>query len=279
MNSSMIRISPGEELRQSTRKVLALGTRGMTVDGREFRYSRCGASNINVGRLVSTHKPMSDIECGATAARLATQITTYSTTASFLRVSATWAGACTEPGGATGYVKNVFKDGYVYVVAGSTVGPDNGGGQMLRIKESTTGSTGTASQYIDISFRDDERLHEAIDTGCRVVVMRNPYDMVLTSTGVADGSAGWPILGVTPRDVTARYYFWLQTKGPAPVHTSGTLVMGQAVVSSTDAAAATTGAVGPSTGTGTGAVRKHIGTVLNGSSSDDGLYTLIDLDL
>lgn len=271
---NIVRLSPGEELRQTAGKFQAFGTIGVTRDGREFRYARAGET-LRVGRLVRMALPMSDMEDGATAARLATQITTYSTTASYLRVSATWAGACTDPGGSTGYVKNIFKDGYVYVVAGSTGGWDNGGGQMLRIKESTTGSTGTASQFVDLLFADDERLHEAIDTQCTIVVKRNPYDRVIEHDGVADGTGATLCLGVPTRDVTSAYYFWLQTKGPCPVLVSGTTVNGEDVVPTTDTTS--TGTVGPSTGTGTGAVRRHIGTVINAQADD--LYSLIDLQL
>lgn len=274
-NSYFQYLTPGEEMRQTARKFLRLGTRGVSKDGREFRYAKAGSTALNVGRVVTSATQMSDMESGATAARLATQITTYATSARFLRVSATWAGETTSPGGGTGYEKNVFKDGFVYVVAGSTGGVTKGGGQMIQIKASTTGTYGTASQCVDLYFEDDQWLQSPLDTQCTIVVKRNPYDGVIAYAPVADGTAFPPTVGVTTRDITANYYFWLQTKGPCPVLISGTPVIGEDVVPSTDTTS--TGCIGPSTGTGTGAVRRKLGTVLDVQASV--LYSLIDLDL
>jgi len=214
----IVSISPGGELTQSANKTFALGTMGITPDGRKFRYAKAGEA-LSVGIPCQGVAALGGLEFD-TNAKLVTSITTYGTTANYLRFSTTWGSI----GGSTGATKDLFKDGYLWI-SGST------GGQMLRVKGNTTGSSGTASQFTDIKFREGERLSAAIDTSTLISITRNPYDGVTEFDGLAT-QTGLDV-GVPPRDITSDYYFWLQTGGVCPLMTDGTVVLGESVSATT----------------------------------------------
>ena len=215
----IVSISPGGELTQSANKTFALGTPGITPDGRRFRYSKAGEA-LSVGIPCQAAAGLGGLEFD-TNAKLVTSITTYGTTANYLRVSTTWGSI----GGSTGATKDLFKDGYCWI-SGST------GGQLLRVKTNTTGSSGTAAQYTDIKFREGERLTGAIDTSTLLAITRSPYDGVIEFDGLAT-QTGLDV-GVPPRDITSAYYFWLQTGGVCPLMTDGTVVLGEQVSATTN---------------------------------------------
>lgn len=265
-----IALSPGEELHQDATKKYQYGTKAMTIDGREFRYSKAGEA-LDVGVLCQSPGYLGDMEYD-TVAKLVTSITTYAVTASYLRISTTWG----SPGGSTGVEKNVFRDGYVWLWTGT------GAGQMLHIKENTTGSS--ESGYTDIKFRDEERLHEAIDTQVTLALSRNAYDSIIEYDGFETLTGR--IVGVPPRDVaTATPYFWLQTKGPCPVLTDGTVVIGEKVVATTSTGLQACAVLTVDDATGADWVsnlqrvteRPTVGTVM--VVGNDTEYSLVDLDI
>jgi len=260
-----IKLYPGEELRETSDKRQALGTRAVSIDGREFAYALAGEA-LDVGIPCASAAQPGDLSAD-TSAKLVTSITTYATTASYLRISTTWG----SPGGSTGVTKNMFRDGYVWLWTGT------GAGQMLRVKSNTTGSSGTAGQYTDLQFRDDDRLHEAIDTQVTLAVVRNKYDSVIEYDGLSTLTG--PIVGVPPRDITSGYYFWLQVKGLCPVLTDGTVVLGNKVYPTTSTGIQ---AVAPSNTTDVAVLlkstqRQAIGTVF--CVAGDTEYSLVDIDL
>ena len=139
------------------------------------------------------------------------------------------AGSCTA---------DAFADGYIW-----TQSTEGKGGQMVRVMSNTTSDSGTAGQGATFTFYPDSRFTVDFDTEKRCAVMLNPYYKVITIPGAAN-----PVsltLGVAPMDVTAAYYFWLQTWGPVPVDTeSASVVPGQSLhrATSTGVTVPTTGA-------------------------------------
>lgn len=277
----IIALSPGEELHQDATKKYQYGQKAETIDGREFRYTKAGEA-LDVGIPCQSPGAIGDMEAD-TVAKLVTSITTYAVTASYLRISTTWG----SPGGSTGVTKNVFRDGYVWLWTGT------GAGQMLHIKENTTGSSDTGG-YTDVHFRDGERLHEAIDTHVTLALSRNPYDSVIEYDGL-DTLTG-RIVGVPPRDVAvATPYFWLQTKGPCAVLTNGTVVIGNAVYPTTDTGIQAVYATPYTASTDTDALQRatdntsQLSTIIKGIRrptlgivlvvGNDTEYSLVDIDL
>ena len=95
---------------------------------------------------------------------------------------------------------NAFEDGYVAIIDGT------GQGQLLHIA-----SNDAASGCTLVLLEPVVTAMAASDSKASVFV--NQYSNVL-KTPAAPSSA---VLGVAPIGVTANYYFWVQTSGPAAV--------------------------------------------------------------
>ncbi len=251
---------------QTADKRHPLGTRGYTRDGRVFRYARSGATSILIGNLCQS--PVIDIDLDMNA------IMADSTDHAAPTTSATKMFLSTDHSNTT---SNVYADGYMFITDGT------GEGQMVQIKsdEPTTGTAGPA--YCPrFDFFGDGRLQTALDTTSEVGFAKNIYDLVVR--GVDAAPTAIPV-GVSPVTTTASYYFWLQTWGPCPVITVGTLIVANVVSYGSDTAGATarydkgggvnvisSGDTGPDV---TSAVR--VGECM--SVGTDGEYSLIYLKL
>jgi len=133
-----------------------------------------------------------------------------------------------------------FKDGFLFINDGV------GAGQMVSLAGNTAVTTGTA---LDVYLKPQARFTVAPTTACEVGVGKNKYDDIIVRPDSARTSVP---LGVTPRAVTANYYFWLQTWGYAPVKTVGTLTVGCPVSDDTCSSTGTAGAVHTMRTTSTG---------------------------
>ena len=192
----------GEEQTQETSatQVLPLGTRGLTDDGRVFRYAQAAATDIKANRLCIS---MSDEGPASTA----TDQRLYSPYAVGSTMVQLYLSTIALPVLAADY----FKDGYLMV--NST---DVAAYQMCQINSnealaSATAALGTAALHNTVYLKPPglKKLGDT-DTG-NVKLVRNPYKGLVLST-VANGP-GLP-MGITPCAVAASYYFWLQTWGP-----------------------------------------------------------------
>lgn len=163
----------------------ALGTKMETPDGRIFRYARAGASNITAGKLQlgPARKTNHDnIAVAAAAAINATQVTVTL--------------------GATAATANEYAQGLL-VISDAT-----GEGTSYVIK-SHPAADASASLVLTL----DEPLHEALTTSSEACLVHNRFNACVEGTVQAGGI----VVGVPLVDVTATYYFWAQTFGPAPV--------------------------------------------------------------
>jgi len=125
---------------------------------------------------------------------------------------------------------NQYKDGYLFV--NDLVGE----GQCFKIKSNpaiTAAATGVITLYDPVTLA----LDATTLTGLRV----NPFSGVIvtpvtTLTGI--------VLGASQIPVTAAYYAWIQSAGPAAINGIGTLVLGKNAIAPTGT---TAGCVGPAT--------------------------------
>ena len=102
--------------------------------------------------------------------------------------------------------------------------------------------------------------------GTQVTIHKSKYYKVIVAPH-AETSA---LVGVTPRDIPADHFFWVQTTGPMSVLTNGTVVVGNACVRS---GASIAGAVAPASDN----VLQEVGQVMVVNANTE--YSLIDLML
>ncbi len=197
----------GKEIyRETADKRHPLGTRAYTRDGRVFRYARNGGTALTVGKLITARAPIASlsddlsVNAGVTSGAESINITITSVTSA-----------------------NYYSEGYLFVNSGA------GEGQMAQILSHTSASTGsTILDRMNIVFQHGAVLTTAISTGAsgttdsEVGIIPNPYDRAIVAAATVTGVP----LGITPRAVTANYYFWVQTWGPAvcQVNSAGTSI-------------------------------------------------------
>jgi hypothetical protein len=102
-------------------------------------------------------------------------------------------------------------------------------------------------------------------------IILNPFTEIVVSAGSGSGTTSTPV-GVAVYPVTAEYYGWVQTKGPALLLADGGLTVGALVVASN----ATAGAVEIATNGSTEA-QPPVGTAITGI--DTGEYGMVQLNL
>jgi len=186
-------LNQGDIYKETSDKRHPLGTRGYTRDGRVFRYSQCSGTAItSAGNLIQAAPPP---DSGNWSYDLAVdaEVTTDSTS---VLITATTACA----------TANYFADGYLFVSDACGIG------QMVQVKSHAAMTSGATAQTIKL--RDEDKFHQALTTASKVGLIENPYQNVIIKPATLITA---PLIGVNPIPVTANYYFWLQTWGPAPV--------------------------------------------------------------
>jgi hypothetical protein len=195
-------LSDEHVLTTSDSQKLPLGTRGVTSDGRIFRYAQAGAANLKAYMLCisAAEGPAStatdqwfndDYAVGTTYIQMG-----FSTVALPLLVA------------------NYFKDGYL--MCNST---DVAHNQICAIDSHPALSSGSCTSPAAIAqgiYLKPPGLKKLADTSTACLkLVANPYKFVVVST---DANGPGYAVGVTPCTVTTLYYFWLQTWGPSLAH-------------------------------------------------------------
>lgn len=169
-----------------------------TADGRGFRYAKIGAVATVAGKVyqgpaldATNQQPSGGLSIAA-AAIGDTSVTTTSTVT---------------------LAANLLAGGFLAVV----VTP--GQGYTYRISGNTAASAAVTT------FTLDDPIKVALTTSSKIIVAQNPYNGVIIEPGTPTGK----IVGVAPTIITAGYYGWLQTRGPASVLFTGTGVAGKVV--------------------------------------------------
>ena len=222
---------------QSSTQKEVLGTIRQLADGRVFAYAKAGAVALAPGKVTQAAVPVANDANRAVPAAAAIGAT---------EVQVTFGGAVT---------KDFYKDGWLHVNDGT------GQGHIYQVKGHAAGTTAVVVELYD---------------PIQVALVASTSDVTLTKN-LQDGALVYPTTGTSVPsgvpliDVTAAYYFWNQVKGPAPVLTDGTLVVGQHARVSDGVA----GAVEPLDRDGTAEDEACVGTVLQVNATTD--YSLLML--
>ena len=175
-----------------------MGTKLVLPDGRVFRYALAGATALAVGKLNQMAAPVANHlnkACDVARAIGATEI------------SATL--------GATAAAANLYAEGFVHVNDATAEG------HTYKIKEHAAAALSTV---LTVTLADGVTVQVALVAATsEVTFTRNPYAGIIVCPTTLTAA----VAGVNPVAVTAAYYFWLQTWGPAAVLANGTLVVGK----------------------------------------------------
>ena len=205
---------PPNPYAESKYQLFPLGTK-MTQGERVWRYCKNSSAAITVvGNMLSSpitvHADAEDDLVVAASTGEAYAIGSYDITLTSTENIdvAPWSTA------------NGGKEGYVYINLGTGIG------QMRKIKShEALVTTGTAK------FTVYDPWNVAIVAGTSVAgIIQNPYSNVVVSPALADNP-----VGCAPIAVTASYYFWAQSGGPAAVTTHAAIAVGTMAVVGTTA--------------------------------------------
>ena len=197
-----IHLGYGQEKVETAAKKQKLGTRAVLPDGRVFYYAQNSSAAITTaGQIVDGIAAVGAHDGDLATAALAAGSLTVTTTTSLTTT------------------KDQYADGYLFV-------NDNAGqGEVYRVKSNTAV---TATAGCEITIDESDGIRTAFTTSTEFGLMYNPYKGVKIIDG--DGTMTTGPIGVTPIPVTASYYFWAQTSGPAAVKSgAATFVVGDAV--------------------------------------------------
>jgi hypothetical protein len=176
-----------------------LGTKGITKDGRVFRYSQAGASDLVAGNVIQSAAPIANhLALTAVAAAVGTTVITVT------------------PGNTAG-AANLYAEGVLNV----DTSPNNGTAYRIKGHPAITASTA-----FTLTLADDDAIQVAWTSATRYGLIHNPYKNVIqtptTLTAAVAGVAGYII--------TAAQFGWIQTWGPASVLINGTPAVGVMVM-------------------------------------------------
>tara|TARA_Y100000310_G_scaffold345865_1_gene471860 strand:- start:1511 stop:2269 length:759 start_codon:yes stop_codon:yes gene_type:complete len=205
----LMQTNPPDPYAESSTQLFPLGTK-MVQGERVFRYCEAGGTGLSIAAPLQSaarvHAEMDDdIVVGAAAAIGAVAVELTST--------ANLAAAPLS-------TKNGVAEGYLIVNDAA------GEGQMYKIK-SHDAFSGTDDSTINLY----DALTIALTTSSQCGLIQNPYANVIATAAVLTGM----FVGVPLIAVTANYYFWSQTGGPAPVVVQAAIALGTAAVVGTTA--------------------------------------------
>lgn len=238
---------------QSYTQKYVLGTTLRHYD-RVFKYAKAGAANLVAGNVLQSAAKM-----GATTTE---QIEIATGTAgavgdNFLYVTA----------GTTNQAANTFKDGYI--ILNKAGGSSSTIGYAYRIKSHGLLTQGTACK---VYLYDP--IVAVVDADAEVCVAANIYKGVIQSPVTTPTGS---IVGIAPIAVTAAYYFWCQTWGPACVLNDAATVVGvgKEIVRST----ATAGSAQPQVAGASSLAAEYIGYARSTPAVSEGFMAELKISL
>lgn len=183
---------------ESSSQLHSIGAYVQTNDGRGFRYTKVGATATVAGKVyqgpaldATNQQPSGGLSVAAAAIGDTSVVTTTTVTLAANLLAGGYLAVVVTPG-----------QGYTYRIQGNTV---------------AAGAVTT--------FTLDDPIQVALTTSSKVIVCQNPYNGVVIEPGTPTAK----IVGVAPTIITASYFGWLQTRGPASVLFTGTGVAGKVV--------------------------------------------------
>ena len=197
-----VHLGYGQEKIETSSQKQKLGTRAVTPDGRVFYYAEnSGTAITTAGQIVDGIAAVGAHDGDLATAALAAGALTVTTTTSLT------------------VTKDQYKDGYLFI-------NDNAAqGEVYRIKSNTAVASAASCE---ITIDEPDGIRTAFTTGTQFGLMYSPYKDVKIIDG--NGTMTTGPLGVTTIPVTADYFCWIQTAGPAAVLSgAATFVVGDAV--------------------------------------------------
>ena len=196
---------PGDEKVTGTTKIHPFGTRMAIGGDRIFKYGGISSAGaVGAGKIVQAAVPHAghDMDLAiATAGSVGGKSIEVTTTANDV-------------------AEDFYADGYVYINDAA------GEGHMYKILGHA------AHDYSDdadltLNLYDGDTIAEALTTGSGSLagVFQNPYSNMVISTAGAHGARTGVVTGVCSTEMTASYYGWFQTWGPAAVLVSTTTLI------------------------------------------------------
>lgn len=201
---------PPNPYAESATQQFPLGTK-LTQAERIWRYCKNGGSGLNIAAPISSAPAVhadqqEDIACGVLAA-IGAYVVSLTSTANL--------------DGSPNDEKDTFKEGYLIA------NDEAGEGQCYKIKSNEAFSVTAESLF---TLYDPLTIAFSTSTQCGLIM--NPYKNVVVCPTAA--TMGWPA-GVPGIAVTASYFFWSQTGGPAAVVPQEAIALGNYVVVGTTA--------------------------------------------
>lgn len=193
----------GLQHEQHTAARYPLGTRMQLQDGRRFVYVENGATALAPGKLIQSPVPGANFDELVIPAAVAAGARAFNIT-----------------NGATTITKDQFKGGYVVVE------DDAGEGHLYQIAGNDAEAAGSAD--FEVRLVAGEAVQVAFTTATTVGLLQSPYKDVIIHPSPPTAM----VVGVTPTDLAANVFGWLQTWGPCAVLIDGTVIIGQQVVPS-----------------------------------------------
>lgn len=186
-HEDLLRTEPPNPYAESQYQLFPLGTK-MVQGERVWRYTKNGATGLNIAAPVqcaaATHADADDDIASGVAGAIG-DLSVSLTGTTNLAVAA-----------------NYYKEGYLLANDAGT-----GQGQMIKIKSHAAVTNGA-----ETLFYLYDPLWIATTTATEWGVRKNPYDSVVVTPGTTPTAI---IAGIPQIAVTAYYFFWLQTGGPA----------------------------------------------------------------
>ena len=167
----------------NTVKDHALGQQVQTVDGRKFRYAKCGATATVTGDCYSSAAQDAQFQSMVVPTLSAIGDTLIYTT-----------------NGTTTVAANDFDEGYLMVSSSTGIG------QSSPIVSHTTGASGAA-----VNYTITDPLKVATSTSSTVTVIKNPFDDIVIQAATPVASTA----GIAQFAIVAAEFGWIQTGGPA----------------------------------------------------------------
>lgn len=215
----------------------ALGTKAVTPDGRAYRYVKAGATALVVGKLYDGPAEIANHQNIAVASAAAAGATSITVTL-----------------GATAATADQYAGGVI------VINDEDGQGQTLSIKSHPAAD---ASASLVVTLDDDEPVVTALTTSSQATLVPNQYKSVIIHAASETGSSK----GVAVTAITAAYYGWIQTRGPAScLQDASAADIGKSVGASTT----TAGSVTANDGT-----LREVGVMLETGVSTE--YNAVDL--
>jgi hypothetical protein len=210
IEDDLLQSFPPNPYAESATQQFPLGTKLIQAE-RVWRYCKAGATGLNIGAPISSapavHADQQEDIASGVAAAIGAYVVSLTSTANL--------------DGAPNDVKDTFKEGYLHVNDAA------GQGQCYKIKTNEAFS-GTAESLFTLY----DPLTIATTTSSQFGLVMNPYKNVVVCPTAA--TMGWPC-GVPGIAVTALYYFWSQTGGPASVVPQEAIALGNYAVVGTTA--------------------------------------------